>query len=634
MAKVNNSTAQNKWNSLKGSAGVSLSHVVQGKASSSDFQRVQNILQQQSSLASQIFSQALATAEKQAKKFQSSYAAVRGKDNKELLSSFEVALNAELQKVTPDIVGQLKEIIETSSAANRDDIDKSMGSRFDAFKDILPKEKDVPTIQDILQANALQSAEIHSDAQVRWTREEPALIEKIAQVFQTTLRNLAETINREKAQSQAGGMHGGQPALAGPSAPLMLGYSPSPVQDVEDRQSVLAQGMAMLRGPAGSEGVSDVGAKDVGGGKSTSGSSTMVVALNPAAQRELTTAAQAQTDFYSRVKSLLPSPGQTGKGDAEEEGKEEKKADTWWRSFKNWFGGDEDKKKKKDDKFSWIKSLGAILALMILNPKLFTALGEGIKGLLTWENLKGAAEKSWDWVKTMSSSVMEAISNMLGGTMKSPTQADATNAKDGKKDLTTTANKPGDKKHADLSHLTPEQQKQFDAMGAANHEGTGNVTGASKGWNSFGADWLNKGLSMVGITTPAMKDYNLAHTDTNSKSPTYGHIIVDGKDKGKNPDFKPQTSVASSSGRSSINPPLPQTMPTGAGASTTFSESPSVKYSPGVSLPPGDPSQPAGGSAAMQPQKGAPQLGIGSFGFNAANSDSLTLMNTYHFTGA
>jgi hypothetical protein len=31
MAKVNNSTAQNKWNSLKGSAGVSLSHIVQGE---------------------------------------------------------------------------------------------------------------------------------------------------------------------------------------------------------------------------------------------------------------------------------------------------------------------------------------------------------------------------------------------------------------------------------------------------------------------------------------------------------------------------------------------------------------------------------------------------------------------------
>jgi hypothetical protein len=624
MAKVNNSTAQNKWDSLKGSAGVSLSRVVQGKASSSDFQRVQNILNQQSSLASQIFAQALATAEKQAKKFQSSYAAVMGRDNKELLSSFEVALNAELQKVTPDIVGQLKEIIEMSSASNRDDIDKAMGSRFDAFKELMPKEKDVPTINDLLAANDLLAERINADSEIAWDRREPDLLKNIADVFQSTLRNLADKINQEKAQRhRAGGGYGGQPALAAPNAPLMLGHSQAPAES--DRPSILAQGLALLRGPAGSEGASDVGSRDLGQG--TSSSSTMVVALNPAAQRELTTAAQAQTDFYSRVKALLPSPGQEGKGDAEEAGKEEKKADTWWRSFKNWFGGDDDKKKKKDDKFGWIKSLGAMLALMILNPKLFTALGEGIKRLLTWENLKGAAEKSLDWVKTMSSSVLEAIANMLDGTMKTPTQEDATNSKDGAKNLTSNPTKPGDKKHADINNLTPEQKKQFDSFGKAANQDT------------EGPGFFNKAFSMIGVTTPGMKDYNLAHTDTDKNSPTYGHIVIGGVDKGKNPDFTPPTATTSAvqgagSARSSVNPPLPQTMPTGANASTTFSESPSVKYTPGISLPLGDPSQPAGGSAAMQPQRGAPQIGIGSFGFNAANSDSLSLMNTYHFTGA
>jgi hypothetical protein len=622
MAKANNSTAQNKWDSLKGSAGVSLSKVVQGKASSSDFQRVQNVLNQQSSLASQIFKQAVSTAEAQAKKFQASYSAVLDKDNKQLLSQFEVALNAELQKVTPDIVGQLKEIIEMSSASNRDDIDKSMGARFEAFKDFLPKEKDVPSMHDIMVANEQLAVRVQSDIDHAWERREPDLLDKIADVFQSTLRNLAETINREKAQ-RAHAARGGQLALAGPSGhtPKLLG-GPS-TEGAQDRPSLLAQGMALLRGPSSEE----ASAQEVGSVSRSGGSSTMVVALNPAAQRELTTAAQAQTDFYSRVKSLLPSPGQEGKGDAEEEGKEEKKADTWWRSFKNWFGGDDDKKKKKDDKFAWIKSLGAMLALMILNPKIFTFLGEGLKKLLTWDNLRAAAEASWDWVKTASSSVMEAIANMLGGTMKTPTQADATNAKDGKKDLTSSKTKPGDKKHADINNLTPEQKKQFDSFGKSAKQDT------------EGPGFFNKAFSMVGVTTPGMKDYNLAHTDTDKNSPTYGHIVIGGVDKGKNPDFKPQTSATSAvqgagSARSSVNPPLPQTMPTGADASTTFSESPSVKYSPGVSLPMGDPSQAAGGSAAMQPQKGAPQIGIGSFGFNAANSDNLLIMNTYHFTGA
>jgi hypothetical protein len=622
--KVNNSTAQNKWDSLKGSAGVSLSHIVQGKASSSDFQRVQNILNQQSSLASQIFKQALSTAEKQAKKFQDSYAAVLDKDNKQLLSSFEVALNAELQKVTPDIVGQLKEIIELSASSNRDDLDKSIGSKFEAFREYLPKEKDVPTIQDLLAANDLLAEKIQSDNKQERERREPELLEKIADVFQSTLRSLAEAINREKAHRT--GIQA-RPALAGPSGQLMLAGAGAAV-GAGERESILSRGMSLLRGPSNegdvARGAHEVGASQRGSG----GSSTMVVALNPSAQQELTTAAQAQTDFYSRVKSLLPSPGQEGKGDAEEEGKEEKKADTWWRSFKNWFGDDDDKKKKKDDKFGWIKTLGAMLALMILNPKLFQTVGEGIKKLLTWDNLKGAAEQSWDWVKGVASGVMEAISNLLGGTMKTPTQEDATNAKQGGKDLATTKNATGDKKHADINNLTPEQKKQFDSFGKSANQ------------DSSGPGFLNSAFSMIGVTTPAMKNYNLAHTDTNKNSPTYGHIVIGGKDKGMNPDFKPSTVPTSAgaspgSGRSSVTPPpLPPSMPTGADASTTFSESPSVKYSQGVSLPVGNPSSPAGGGAATLPQRGAPQIGIGSFGFNAVNSDSLALMNTYHFTGA
>ncbi len=621
MAKVNNSTAQNKWDSLKGSAGVSLSHIVQGKASSSDFQRVQNVLSQQSSLASQIFSQAVSTAEKQAQKFQASYKSVLDKDNKELLSAFEVAMNAELQKVTPDLVGQLKEIIEMSVTSSNEELDKSIGSKFDEFKEFLPKEKNVPSMHDILAANAQQAAEIHSDALVRWERQEPALLEKIAGVFQSTLRNLAETINREKAQRAQRG-HSGQLALAGPSGHDGAG--------AEARPSVLARGMSLVHGASGAEAVAG-GAHATGeSAQGSGGSSTMVVALNPAAQRELTTAAAAQKDFYTRVKSLLPSTakGASG-GDAEEEGKESKKADTWWRSFKNWFG-DDDKKNKKNDKFSWVKTLGTMLALMILNPKLFKTIGDGLKNLLTWDNLKAAAETSWDWVKGMASSVMEGIANLLGGTMNTPTQAEATAAKDGGKDLATTDDR--------LKNLTPKQQndlrnKKKDESFTDRIGLTGGATGGSEGFNSVGANWLNKGLSMVGVNTPAMKSYNMEHTDTNVKSPTYGHIIVDDVDKGKNPDFKPSSSVSTGSGRSSIKPPLPQTMPTGSNASTTFSESPSVKYSPGVSLPSGDSSQAAGGPASMQPQKGAPQIGIGSFGFNAANSDNLTLMNTTHFTG-
>jgi hypothetical protein len=637
MAKVNNSTAQNKWDSLKGSAGVSLSHIVQGKASSSDFQRVQNILNQQSSLASQVFKQATSAAEAQAKKFQASYQAVLDKDNKELLSAFEVAMNAELQKVMPDLVGQLKEIIEMSNASANEELDKSIGTKFEAFKEFLPKEKDVPSMHDILEANARQAAEIHSDAQVRWERQEPALLEKIAGVFQSTLRNLAETINREKAAREGPTSVAGIPV--NPDGSRMLpnpdGHGPLLLGGPEAaHKSVLDQGMSLLHGEHGSD-VQDVEARESGG--HAGGSSTTVVALNQSVHNELTTAAKAQTDFYDRVKALLPGDGKSGgKGQAEDEENEEKTANTWWRSFKNWFGDDDKKKKKNKDKFSWLKDLGSLLALMILNPKLFKDLADGVKKLLTWDNLKAAAEKSWEWVKDVSSGVMEVIANLLGGTMKTPTQADATKAKAGGKDLATTKNKPGDTKHADLNNLTPEQQKQMAAMDKANHA------------DSSGPGWINSGLSMLGVTTPAMKNYNLSHTDTNKNSPTYGHIVIGGVDKGKNPDFTPTasqpaqtptTTAAQSAGsaRSSVTPTTPAASgspSSGSGGSSTVSAAPSVPYTPGVSLPPPTESTPAGGSAATQPQKGSPQIGIGSFGFTAANSDSLNIMNTGHFTGS
>jgi hypothetical protein len=402
---------------------------------------------------------------------------------------------------------------------------------------------------------------------------------------------------------------------------------------------VLDQGMSLLHGEHGSD-VQDVEARESGG--HAGGSSTTVVALNQSVHNELTTAAKAQTDFYDRVKALLPGDGKSGgKGQAEDEENEEKTANTWWRSFKNWFGDDDKKKKKNKDKFSWLKDLGSLLALMILNPKLFKDLADGVKKLLTWDNLKAAAEKSWEWVKDVSSGVMEVIANLLGGTMKTPTQADATKAKDGGKDLAT----KGDR----LKHLTPQQQKQYDSMPNSNNESftdkiglTGGATGGSTGFNSIGANWLNKGLSMVGVNTPAMKSYNLEHTDTNKNSPTYGHIIVDGKDKGMNPDFKPPASTtvaaqSAGSARSSVTPTTPAASgspSSGSGGSSTVSAAPSVPYTPGVSLPPPTESTPAGGSAATQPQKGSPQIGIGSFGFTAANSDSLNIMNTGHFTGS
>lgn len=620
MAKVNNATAQKRWDSLKGSAGVSLKRIVQGQATSADYQRVMNILNQQSSLAGQVFSQQLQIAEIQAKKFQEAYQAVVGKDNKIILSAFEVALNAEMKKIAPDIVGQIKELLEDTVLTATAELERSMGSRFDEIRHLIPEKKDTPSVNDLLAANDLLAERIREDNASDSDKREDRLIEKIAHTFEGTLRGLAERINQEKAQRArtSQGHRASQPAQSVPK----LSYGPAPVATAE-RQSVLQRGMALLRGP--SSGGSVTTKSPTSGVSGSSGATTAVVALSPAAQHDLTTAADSQKSFYDRVKSLLPAPSPKDKdtGSAQQQDDESKKADTWWRSFKNWFGSDQDKKSKKSDRFGWLKGLGQLLALMILNPKLFKTLGEGMKNLLTWDNIKGAAEKSWDWVKGMASSVMEAIANMLGGTMNTPSQSDVTGSKDQKKDLSTSKNAPGDTKHADINNLTPEQKKQWEQMDKKNKAASG------------GPGWINSALSMVGIETPQMKAYKMGNTDTNQNSPTYGHVIINGKDQGLNPDFAKTAVQSAGSGRSSVGPlkpPLPANMPTGAAGSVTFSESPSIPMTPGIALPTTDATHMNVGSGSTQPQRGAPQMGIGSFGFNAANSDSLTLMNTYHFT--
>lgn len=620
MAQVNNATAQKKWDSLKGSAGVSLSRIVQGNATSADYQRVMNVLNQQSNLASQVFGQLLALAKANAEKSKDNYEALLDKNNEVLLSAFEVAFNEELKKIEPDIVGQLKEIIEMTVLQSNEDLDQRMGSRFDAIKDLLPAKKDNPSINDLLAANDLLAERVQEDNAAEWDRRLPSLIERVAQTFEGTLRNLAERINAEKAH-RAQTAHGHAASQPAASVPL-LAHGPSPVATME-RQSILQQGMALLRGPSSGNALT-VGKSPASGVSGSAGSTTAVVALSPAAQHDLTTAADSQNSFYDRIKALLPSPAKKeDTGEAQQQDDESKKADTWWRSFKNWFGDDESKRQsKKKDRFSWLKGLGQMLALMILNPKLFQTLGEGMKNLLTWDNIKGAAEKSWDWVKGVASSVMETISNMLGGTMKTPTQQEVTASKDGGQNLATTKNVAGDTKHADINNLTPEQKKQFDSFGKANKE------------SSEGPGVLNTFLSKIGITTPRMKDYMAANTDTNPNSPTYGHVIINGKDQGPNKDFSTTAVSSAGTGRSSlgVKAPLPANMPTGAAGAVTFSESPSLPMTPGVALPTVDATHMYVGSGSTQPQRGAQQIGIGSFGFTASNSDSLTLMNTTHFT--
>lgn len=568
-----------KWQSLQNQAGTSLTAIVHGKGTASDFQRVTNVLNQQSSLAGQVFAQAVSAAEVQAKKFEAAYSKIKQNDATETLTAFELALNDQLSKLAPNLIADIREIVEMSVLQSNEDLTRTIGSKFSDLHELLPK-KELPSTDDVLAANDLLREQLAHDDEARWKEREPALIEKIAAVFETTLRSLAERINRERAAGHAGGM---QPALTAPIPRLPAPNTPP---------SVLDRAMPLLGGPSASRTSSAAPS-------ASADQSTAVVALSVRTQEILTTAAQEQTDFYKRLKDLLPAPAQAQGGTQQQSDDEEKKADTWWRSFKNWFGDrKDDLAKARKSNAGWLGALGKTLALMILDPQLFKMLGDGVRKYLTWDNLVEGAKMAWTWVSEQATKVLDWVKNLLApkdDTVSQKDVADVRKSQGGAATLTKTA-------QARIDAMTPQERAQFDAMNKGD-KNPGKVAVGSGDYSNNHSSWQSKVANFFGLKVGA-DTVHVAGTNI--------------------------TQTASSSNRTSVVTPPASATPS---ATSTSTESPSVSMRPGVSvLPPGATPQTATGTGDMRPQRGAMQMGISSFGFNATNSDSLALMNTYHFT--
>jgi hypothetical protein len=568
-----------KWQSLQNQAGASLTAIVHGRATSADFQRVTNVLNQQSSLAGQVFAQAVSAAEVQAKKFEAAYASVKQKDATETLTAFELALNDQLSKLAPNLLKDIREIVEMSVLQSNEDLTRTIGSKFSDLHDLLPK-KELPSTDDVLAANDLLRDQLAEDDETRWKDREPRLIEKIAAVFETTLRTLADRINHERAAAS-----GRAPAALPAPIPRLPAPAASP--------SLLDRAMPLLGNPSASR-------TSVPAPNAQADQSTAVVALNVRTQDVLTTAAKQETSLYQKLKDMLPAmPNRNTGGSQQNSDDEEKKADTWWRSFKNWFGDRKaDLSKARKDNAGWLGALGKTLLLMILNPQLFKMLGDGIRKYLTWENLVDAAKSAWGWVADQASKVLDWVKNLLAPKEDTVSQASVDQVRKdqgGAAKLTPQAQKAQD-------NLTPAQKAQMAQWDAANKDHNPNAvaTGTSPAGNS---SWQSKIANFFGFKVGA----DTVHVAGTNISQT-----------------------ASSSNRTSITTPAASTTPS---ATSTSTESPTVSMRPGVAtLPPGATPGIAAGTGDARPQRGAMQTGMSSYGFNATNSDSLSLMNTYHFT--
>jgi hypothetical protein len=592
MVQFNNQTAANKWKALQASAGPSLTAIVQGRGTAADFQRVQNILNQQGGLAAQVFAQAVSSAEVQAKKFVAAYQQVVAQRQNEDLTAFELALNEQLALIAPNIVSEIREIIEMSVLQSNEDLTRTMGSRFDHVIQLLPSKRDNPSVDDLLAANDLLAERLAAEENARWNEREPRLLEKIALTFETTLRNLADRINRERAQRYQGTPTAPTPQLPAPQAP-----------------TVLQRAMPLLGGPQPSRTTALVSAQ-------AGEASTAVVNVGVQTQRDLTTAAKEQTSLYDRLKRLIPSFSLLRKtGTQQSADDEQEKADTWWRSFKNWFGDKKDRMKKWGaENAGWLSSLGTLLSLAVLNPQLFKTLGEQIQKYLTWDNLKNAVTTAWDWLAKNSETAIDEVLKFLGikgGSAEKAQEAVKTQTPLGtiqhfmdKKDEQGKERSLGSR-FMDF-FVSPDERKGIRELGTAIS------TDFQKGTLANTNEWLGQAL---------FGEKNAQGGYTMFKNlPWYGDLTIGGNKT----SVVNQQAPSGSTNAITSKAPIPLKMPD----TTTSFDPAKLSTRPGVTTPPaGAAPLPEGPVPSTQSQRGALQMGIHSYGFTASNSDALTLMN-------
>lgn len=620
MAGFNSDQASKKWQSLQNSAGSSLNNIVQGRASTADFSRVSSVLNGLSSLAATTFSQAISASEVQAKKFEASYAQLEQgirSDNADNLTAYEKALNAALQTIEPNIVGTLKEFIELSSLESNEDLTKTMNTGFTGVHEALPS--DLPSTNDLLAANdLLKESLLEADAS-RWQTRESSLIEKIADSFKTTLRDLAEQINKERAAKQAHASHSGPLALPNPHGAtgnaLVPFQQPHAMHDVIDMEPhTIADNAMQLVRPAEHKALTDQtgGMEPHTKSSVASGSS---ISLSASAEQAITKAATDQTSLYQKLMDFLQKDDDSTVDQKEED---EDRADTFWNSYKSIIGEPSKSKKKSsnDEGWGWLKTLGSALLLMATNPQLFKTIGDLITKYATWDNLKKAVGEAWDWVAKQAHDVLDWVLDKLHPKSDTVTQKEVDEHR--KEPAVPLAKGAAGAKQK----LTPEQQAWLNDP----HTGPDKNPGAvAKGDPSQGhQSWQSWIANKLGITVGS-DQVKLAGSST-----TVGGSST--SNAGNSVDIGGSTTSVGGN-RSTVNG---GTTVNNNSSSTSSIPSQSASMTPGASVP--QTGVAAGmdataGTGDNRPSKGGPQIGMSTFGFHTGTDDSLMMMNTPYFTG-
>lgn len=583
---------KDKWKSLQDQAGQSLAKIAQGKANAPDLQRVSQVLGSMSKLAQSVFDDAVTSAEKQAK----SITEAGNIKIKEGLTAFETAVNERLQEFMPTLMSSIKEALSLELLQQSEDLYKSLGSKITDIQSLLPP-KDLPTTDDLLASNELLIE--HLDT------KEKGLIAKIQEMFQETLNSAlsgakgpSNSLATTSSRYAKGGRHVMNPYEIKPNLATKAGSMVGDTNVVDVDATTVPTGSMLPKGPEGT------------------GTTPLTPALPENTDADIDNAAKNQTSLLSRIgqllKGLIPGKG-AGKSDEDFTEKEGKKADTWWRSFKGFFGDIGKKAKNSAGSGGWLKLLGAGLMSMILAPQMWAALGRKLKEYVTLENITKVISGAWDFIKTKGGELISFVWDKL----KNLPYKQIANWIEG------VATSLWDK----IKSIFPGQKLKKAAKDAGQVIKDGAVSLYHKVVDSLtpGGGTTKPGVKATTTPGPAGKPPTGPGAAPSSSTPFNFTLPASKGGTGTTPStttnknaYNFKTSVVNANGVSNL------------GGKTVSVGDTAINYAPGVTTPvPGAPGKAAPGAPGNKGGvQGTPPVGLGTFPIQSATDDTLILMNS------
>jgi hypothetical protein len=428
-----------KWAALQSSSNASIKSIVSGKGTSADVQRVSNTLGQMSKLSQQVFDEgveAVADAAKEAVKALNERRVSKGKaplTADAFGKLFEDAFARQMKKEVPPLLQDIHDTLLIELYEQDDRFRSTLANQFDRFKEHMASG-DVPSTDDMIALFDLNREITFKQEDILWKQREEGLLEKIADTFKDTLREVAAAVQASRQRTGGGSPFGARSsrlAIEGPKGGWeVVDVDPKTHEAVNDLKalndmsagstpaaessgllSVVKHHVPLLGGPK---------AAAASGALAESGSTLPMVSLSEKADAAIITAAEQQTAFHERIADALDQ-NERDKQDDEEDKDEEQT--NWFRKLRSYIG---DKYKAATGSSNWWEAAAKTLLLAMTDPGLFDAISKKVSEILTWDNINKVLHSTIEWVWQKGNDMVEWVLGKIGlGTPKATDNVDS-----------------------------------------------------------------------------------------------------------------------------------------------------------------------------------------------------------------